>query len=119
MVKTLHGRYNFVLVLGESDQEFYLHHLLRASRVSIAEHGLLLLLFLSISGTHLKSELIKNQYTRTTPRRWSKFLAGLSMEPTEDWGTQEDLIFLEVKSDSISYHKISSQPEAFSPYFSK
>lgn len=119
MVKTLHGRYNFVLVLGESDQEFYLHHLLRASRVSIAEHGLLLLLFLSISGTHLKSELIKNQYTRTTPRRWSKFLAGLSMEPTEDWGTQEDLIFLEVKSDSISYHKISSQPAAFSPYFSK
>lgn len=94
MVRTLHGRYNFVLVLGESDQEFYLHQGFQT------QHSLLLLLFLSISGTHLKSELIKNQYTKTPSRRWRKFLASLSMEPTEDRGTQEDLIFLEVSSDS-------------------
>lgn len=117
VVRTLYGHYNFLLVLGESDQEFYLHHHLRATGVSIAEHGLLLLLFLFISGTRLKPELIKNQYIRTAPRRWRKFLAGLSMEPTEDWGTQEDPIFLEVKNDSISHHKISAQPEAFSPFF--
>lgn len=118
MVRTVHGCCNFILVLGESDQEFYLHHLLCASGVSSRSRPFVTLL-LFISGTHLKSESIKNQFTRTAPRRWRKFLAGLSMEPTEGWGTQEDLILLEVKSDSISYCKISHQPEVFSPFFSK
>lgn len=70
IVETLRGRYNFVWALWDSDQEFYPHDLLHASRVSTADHGLLLLFSLFPLWHTLEicrnSEPVQQNHTKTT-----------------------------------------------------